>query len=303
MSNKIITDSRAYFAALSSNKPISNRIIPALAPLTDSGAKKLAQCGQYGIGYEPIQLLQAESGHIFAKGAKWCGSRYCPHCWPRMVSMLQSWRAGRAEAALACGLGIVFLRYSVPRCVPGELAAALVELKRIRKETFPAPSRLPAAWRTAGLTDFLGLDWNIELDWCATSEMWHVHMHALAFKPSPWSPAQLNFMRSIWPAEAESYAEESTNPGGAARYAVKVAPNDPERLTLFGLASAGLDLQVAELVAATFGQRLRGNSEALRLALGLSTRKEDDSALAEALERQPGALLESLTLSDWRSRW
>lgn len=299
----ILPAGRDYFQALSESRPIAEFIAAELEWLTLPGAKALRQCGRYGIGSDPIELVSGAHG-LFARGVKWCGSRYCPICQPRMMAVLGAERAKRAHAAERLGLGVAFVQFGQPHGVQGELEPLLNAQREDWKRSFRAPSRLPAAWRAAGLDDWLGLDYSTEPDWEGTAENWHVHTHALAFRRRPWCADSLAFLRDCWPHTAPlAWAEQAENPGGAARYVVKAENEKPHILGLFDLARLGLNEQIAEYLQAVQGRRLRAPSRALSDALGLRSASEDEADLMAAVERAPGEVVERLTVREWRRLW
>ncbi|RJF71490.1 hypothetical protein D3875_07835 [Deinococcus cavernae] len=307
MENNIILSDKAateaYFATLAAHRPLSRTIAGELAQMSESGAADLLLCGRYGIGTNPIELIQ-RSGVLRARGVKWCGSRYCPRCQLRMMAALQSKRAKRARAAEAAGLGVAFVQFGQPVGSVGELKVLLDKQQADWKASFPPPSRLPVKWEGAGLEDWLGLDYNIEIDWDAEAEHWHVHAHALAFRRSPWCADSLAFLRACWPhAEPLAWAEVAAAPEAAARYSVKAENSKYYLLNLFDLAQLGMITQVGEYLHAVQRRRLRSPSLTVSRALGLPTAAENEEALMEWLESAPGDMIEQLTIQDWRSKW
>ena len=227
----IISPSRAqdehhYFVALSENRRIAEIIAGELEPLLDGkskGAANLANCGRYGIGVAPIELVRGEHG-LFTRGAKWCGSRYCPHCQPRMMRLLQAKRAARARAAEAAGFGIPFLRVSQPRGIPGELAALVAAQLKQWPSSYPSPSRLPAAFKKM-IPGWIGADWSIEIDWDVEAETWHVHIHALLWLLTKCAPEQLEYLVERWPHDL-GWIDEAESPE-AVSYTHLTLPTTP----------------------------------------------------------------------------
>lgn len=309
----IISPARAqdedhYFTALKEKRHIAGVIATELEPLLESkGATALANCGRYGIGADPIELVEGERG-LFVRGAKWCGSRYCPHCQPRVMGVLQTKRAARARAAQAAGFGIPFLRVSQPRGAAGELAPLLDTQREQWCVAYPSPSRLPADFQRS-VPDWIGVDWNIEIDWDAEAQTWHVHTHALPWLLGRCSPEKLSYLLERWPRNGSDggYIEEAHSPEAAARYSVKEENNDPGLLNLFGLAAAGMTEHVSEYLYAVQGRRLRDTSRKLTDVLRLGGKGEEDKALMAQAEAaaatMPGKILHRFTPREWCALW
>jgi hypothetical protein len=305
MSTTILPDHRArtaYFGGLAANRPVTDVIADQLSPLTSTGAKALSRCGRYSIGSAPIQLLRRSNGRVYVRGVKWCASRYCPNCQPRIMASLAWKRAERARAAKAAGYGISFYSVDVPDCGPGELHAQLDLLLETFRATLPAPSRLPVTWVRAGLSDLIGADWNVEIDWNADTGEWHPHIHALVYRQSAWTPDALAFLNAQWPWAALTDAQEAELPEAAARYSVKAENPKPHLLSLFDLARQGLTDQVGEYLMAVQGKRLRTASIKLGRLLDLQDDPADAELLQE-LDRAEGDSLGQLTLPEWRRAW
>lgn len=292
-----------YFDALAENRPISLLIARELAALDPegAGAKRLRTCGRYPIGANSIELRQGAHG-LFAVGVKWCGSRFCPNCYPRMMGVLAGKRAARARAALSGGLGIAFLQAGQPRSADylGRLIAAQLQDWHV---AYPSPSRAPAAFKRA-LPGWIGADWNTEIDWDAEAGIWHVHMHALAFKLDHFTPEHLTALVARWThPEPLAWADVAHTPEAAARYSVKAENDGPNILNLFGLARLDMGEQVAEYLQAVHGRRLRESSRKLTDVLKLGGSGEDDSTLMALAETAPGEVVGRFTLGEWCSRW
>lgn len=296
-----------YFRKLAASKPISGLIASELTKLPQPpAASSLANyltCGRRPIeGSLPIELVQTESGHVFARNVAWCGSRYCPICAPRIASSLAWKRAERAAKAKAAGLGIAFTQFGVPRGGAGELHACL-DNWRAAWSAWPSPSTLRAPWKSNGLGGWLGFDYNIEIDYEADSNMWHVHAHALVYKHSEWNQETLRYLVSRWPfPEPLSWAEVAEVPEAAARYSVKFENDNETILNLFGLAALGMRREVGEYLNAVQGKRLRETSRATTALLKLNA-AEDDKTLFALAERQAGQVSEQLSVGDWLRRW
>lgn len=301
--NVTLSTSADYFAMLAARRPSAEIIARELSCHSESGAKKLVQCGRYGIGTNPIELIRS-GGVLRARGVKWCGLRYCPHCQPRMMTALQNQRAKRARAAAAAGLGIAFIQVGQPVGGVGELRALLNAQQADWKASLPPKSRLPASWHRAGLSDYLGLDYNIEIDWDRDAEHWHVHTHALAFRRSPWCADSLTFLLSRWSQpEPLAWGESAQVPEAAARYSVKAENKKDYILNLFDLARLEKTHQVAEYLDAVQGRRLRSPSAAVTKALKLPSAAEDERELMAWLEATPGVVEERMTPREWANRW
>lgn len=292
-----------YFAALAQARPVAAVMAAQLQPFTASGARAVLNCGRFPVGAGRIDLFQRDNGRVYTRGAKWCASRYCPICQPRIMAALGWKRAMRARGADAVGYGVAFFSVDVPDCEPGELAAQLALLLSTFRAVVPSPSRLPVAWKNAGLSDFLGVDWNVEIDWNADTGQWHPHIHAVAFRASgPWTPAALGFLADLWPWSALADAQEAQQPEAVARYSVKAANQKPYLLSVFDLARHGMKAQVAEYLSAVQGIRLRAASPKLGRLLRLEA-DPDDADLLREMDTAPGTLLRQMPLAQWCRSW
>ena len=294
----------AYFAALTAARPIGSFIARELDFLTSQGAKALRQCGRYPIGSGEIELFQRENGRLYARGVKWCASRYCPTCQPRIMAALGWTRGVRARTAKDNGYSVGFLSLDVPDCEPGELAASLDLLLMTFRKLYPSPSRMPKAWKKAGLVDFIGADWNVELDWNAETGQWHPHIHAVIFRQSgAWTQEALAFLTSLWPWAALVDAQEAHSPEAVARYTVKAENAKPYLWSLFNLAHHGMTAQVGEYLHAVQGLRLRSASPKLSKLLHLRDDPQDAELLTEMDASRHGNSLQRLTLGEWCQSW
>lgn len=294
----------SYFAALNAARPIGAFIAHELNFLTSPGAKALRQCGRYPIGSGVIELFQRKNGRLYARGVKWCASRYCPVCHPRIMAALGWTRVIRARAAKDNGYGVGLLSFGVPACAPGELDASMKLLLLIFRRCYPSASRMPKAWKEAGLADLIGLDWNVEVDWNAETGQWHPHIHAVIFlRSGAWTPQALAFLASLWPWAALVDAQEARSPAAVARYTVKPENTKPYLWSLFDLASHGMTAQVSEYLHAVHGVRLRSASPKLSQLLHLKADPSDAELLTEMDASRHGNSVQHLTLSEWRRAW
>ena len=291
-----------YFEQLQQARVISQFIANELEKLTPEGAKALRGCGRRPAGSGEIELIHGANGRVFARGAQWCGSRYCAICAPRIAAVLASKRSERAAAAEAAGLGIAFTQFGVPRGGAGELHSCLANW-RAAWSKWPSPSQLRAPWKANGLGGWLGFDYNVELDYEADSDTWHVHAHALAYTRSALTDEALSYLVSCWPfPKPLAWAEAAKTPEAAARYSVKFENDNETILNLFGLAALGMRREVGEYLNAVQGKRLRETSRATTALLKLNA-AEDDKTLFALSERQAGQVSEQLPFSDWLKRW
>lgn len=293
-----------YFDTLAQARPLATSVAAQLQPFTAAGADALRRCGRFPVGSGQIELFQRAQGGLYVRGVKWCASRYCPICQPRIMRALGWQRGQRAKAAQAAGYGVGLLTVGVPSCAPGELRASLELLHSTFREVFPSPSRLPVAWARAGLPDYLGADWNTELDWCSDTGRWYPHLHAVIFREDgPWTPEALAFVKLRWPWPGGlSDAQAAHSPEAVARYSVKAENRKPHALSLFDLTRLGEDDLVAELLGAVQGIRLRAASLKLSALLRLDADPSDEELLTEP-DSDQGLPVQRLTLGEWCRLW
>lgn len=278
-----------------------------LAHVYPSCARRVRDCGRFAVKRRPIELRQSASGHYFMSGVNRCHSRYCRWCHSNLMGVLAARWAARAREAEHSGFGCAMVRLSVEACEPGELNAAVTLLLAILRESFPASSRLPRGWASNELGSFIGMDWNVEIDWDADQAIWLPHIHANAYKrDGAWTESQLGFFRGQWLGRVAPYAAVAESAEATARYAVKASNKKVHLLNFFDLIERKADRLAEEYLDATIthakkprSRTLRSTSRKLSKLISASTALTDEQ-LAKSVEAQQGRLVVPLTGAQWR---
>lgn len=294
---------RGIGQALQLNQYVASRVPPRYP----SCARRVRDCGRFAVKRRPIELCHSAHGYPFMTGVNRCHSRLCRWCHSSLMGVLATHWAARAREAERQGLGCAMVRFSVEACEPGELNAAITSLLTTFRNSFPSPSRLPKGWSVNGLALYIGMDWNVAIEWDKNQNVWLPHMHAMAFKDGgAWTETQLAYLRAQWQGSVEPYAEVADSAEAAARYAVKASNPKPDLLDLFDLADMRADLLVEEYLDATITlserPRLRTLRSMCRKLSKLLRAKSDltDEDLARSVDAQRGGLIATLTEGQWR---
>lgn len=294
-----------YFQTLSTTYPSLEVIAYALSTIAPKRSERLGNCGRTPVhGHLPIEMVQSVNGRVYARNVRWCGSRFCPICGPRILQQRgHKWarQAGAAELAGVCGY---FLSLTAVAVEPGELGFQLNHLRDVLVRSYPSPSR----WRTAP-PGYLGYSWGLEPDFVLPNEQWNPHYHTQFFFREELPADEVQRLVDQWPYQAHSGASQSME--AVARYSAKGEPpkNKTHNLGLFQLAATGRTAAVEEYLLAMLLPKRRTLAQPSRaLSLLLDDVPDvggDDAALLAAADAPHAgdAVLRSLTLREWRALW
>jgi hypothetical protein len=289
----------SYFQDLAADQLTRVFIASVMADGNPKAAERLADYGTTRITTAaPIELRRRASGGVYATNVKWCGSRYCPTCGPRISGQRRFLWSEQANAAAAEGWFTLVATLSAGTVDPGGLRPQLDTLQQEMRRAFPSPSRWPKGSKIPG---YLGVSWALEPDFITPNEEWNPHIHASFWFTHEPTSAEIEVLRCRWQL-GKVWLEPAKSAGAWAAYSAKGQPlaSKPHNLGLFDLARQGRSDEVGEFLYAMYKRRMAQGPAALQQ---FGKDADDAVLLAAADQTAPGdVLMQELTVQDWRTK-